>query len=225
MKKDTVSFDGISMDYCVFGHGPKTLVIVPGVSLCKVTGSYEIIAEQYKLFHEEYTVYVFDRRNDMPAGYSIEEAAEDVVSAMKVLGLGKSSFLATSQGGMIELMIGLEHPELVDRMAVISSTARVNDTMRSSIGRWVEWSKAGNMKALIDDIGEKLYTKNFVDKYYPAEALLKTSQEDMERFIIQCEASPDFDIYDRLGEIKFPVLVAGEIFPSALMRGLPHRLM
>ena len=128
---------------------------------------------------------------------------------MKVLGLGKSSFLATSQGGMIELMIGLEHPELVDRMAVISSTARVNDTMRSSIGRWVEWSKAGNMKALIDDIGEKLYTKNFVDNYYPAEALLKTSQEDMERFIIQCEASPDFDIYDRLGEIKFPVLVAG----------------
>ena len=48
MKEDTVVCDGFTMDYAVFGNGPKNLVIIPGVSTNKVSDAVEAVAEMYK---------------------------------------------------------------------------------------------------------------------------------------------------------------------------------
>ena len=63
---ETVRTDRFSMDYFKFGRGEKPFVIIPGVSVQSVMGSAELIAEAYKLFADDFTVYVFDRRKNLP---------------------------------------------------------------------------------------------------------------------------------------------------------------
>ena len=46
------------MKHIVFGSGNKNFVILPGLSVHSVMGLADAIAEAYKDFCEEYTVYV-----------------------------------------------------------------------------------------------------------------------------------------------------------------------
>mgnify|MGYP000509005964 FL=1 len=53
------------MKHIVFGSGTKNFVILPGLSVHSVMGLADAIAEAYKDFCEEYTVYVFDRAENI----------------------------------------------------------------------------------------------------------------------------------------------------------------
>ncbi len=45
---ETLKLDHFTMDYCRFGQGKGTLVIIPGLSVQSVTPSADLIAEAYK---------------------------------------------------------------------------------------------------------------------------------------------------------------------------------
>ena len=64
------------MNIIKFGKGKKCLAIIAGVSLCGLEGHGNAIAERYKNFEEEFTVYVIDRKKILPDGYSVEQMAE-----------------------------------------------------------------------------------------------------------------------------------------------------
>ena len=57
--------NGFSMNYFRFGNGKRIMVILPGLSIGSVMHSAQLIADAYRIFAEEYTVYVFDRRNEV----------------------------------------------------------------------------------------------------------------------------------------------------------------
>lgn len=57
----TISVGKTEMDYAIFGRGEKNFVILPGLSVHSVMGAADAIANAYKMFCEEFTVYVFDR--------------------------------------------------------------------------------------------------------------------------------------------------------------------
>ncbi len=83
----TVQADTFTMDYLRFGEGARTLVIIPGLSVQSVMGSAQAIAESYKLLTEDFTVYVFDRRKEIPASYSIDDMARDTAEAFRLFGV------------------------------------------------------------------------------------------------------------------------------------------
>ena len=62
--------------YFRFGEGAKTLVILPGLSVQSVMGSADAVAAAYECFAAEYTVYLFDRRSDLPAKYPLADMAD-----------------------------------------------------------------------------------------------------------------------------------------------------
>ena len=66
MQIETVKTEMFSMDYFRFGHGKETLVILPGLSVQSVMGFADAVAEAYQMFADDYTVYVFDRRKELP---------------------------------------------------------------------------------------------------------------------------------------------------------------
>ena len=47
----------VTMDYCTFGRGKRTLVIIPGLSVQSVMPSARDIAEGYRLLTDDYRVY------------------------------------------------------------------------------------------------------------------------------------------------------------------------
>ena len=59
-----------AIGYFSFGRGKKPLVIIPGLSVQSILLFKDIIKKSYKIFSEDFTVYVIDRKKNVPATYS-----------------------------------------------------------------------------------------------------------------------------------------------------------
>ena len=82
-----VAINGDTMNYLVFGQGPKTLVILPGLGdgLAPVHGQFQALsfAFSYRRIAQHFKVYLFSRRNTLPPIYSTRQMAADQALAMK----------------------------------------------------------------------------------------------------------------------------------------------
>ena len=210
---ETVRTDTFTMDYCRFGHGQTALVILPGMSVQRVMNSAKAIAHSYARLEEYFTIYVFERRNDMPEGYSILDMARDTATSMRALELEEACLFGASQGGMIALVIAMEHSELVRRMVLGSTSALVTEAQyREVFERWAELAKAGDAGALYLAFAEALYPKRMFEKLRPLliENAKTVTDEDLRRFIVQAEAMKGFDVRADLGKVTYPTLVIGD---------------
>ena len=97
-KNGSVPLGNTEMAYAAFGYGSRALVLLPGLSdgLATVKGKALLLAQPYTLFFDQFTVYMFSRKNQMPGGYSIREMADDQAKAMKLLGIERASVLGVS---------------------------------------------------------------------------------------------------------------------------------
>lgn len=208
---ETVSAGDIEMDYAIFGNGKKSFVILPGLSVHSVMGSADAIAEAYKEFTEEYTVYVFDRTKELKEGYTIEDMAEDTAEAMKALNIQDADVFGASQGGMIAMYIAIDYPELVHKMVLGSTLARPNDTFEHIANEWIQLAREKDEEGLLASFADNIYSEETLKEY--RDYLITSNQgitdEEYERFLIQAEACTTFNCYDELSLIKCPVLVLG----------------
>ena len=207
------------MDYCRFGHGKEILVILPGLSVQRVLGSAETIARAYRPMTEDFTVYVLERRNELPSSYSILEMAQDSAEVIKVLNHGAPvCIFGASQGGMLAMEIAIEHPELVRRMVIGSSSARVSAATYGFWEEMIRMAKDGDAERLLLAFGKALYPQPVFEM--SRELLLNTAKavtkEDLSRFVILTEGIQGFDILDDLKRVECPALVIGSRDDRAL---------
>ena len=207
----TVQAETFTMDYLRFGNGAKPLVIIPGLSVQSVMGSAQAITESYKLLTEDFTLYVFDRRKEVPQSYSIDDMARDTAEAIQLLGLKDVYLFGVSQGGMIAMKIAINHPELVERMILGSTTADVTESRFSIIDEWISLAKDGNAEGLYLSFGEAVYPPSVFEqsKELLREAAKTVTDDELKRFIIMAEGMRGFNVIDELGKISCPVLVLG----------------
>lgn len=154
---ETVHTPDFSMDYLRFGSGERTLVILPGLSVQSVMGLGDAIAAAYRPLEEKYTIYVFDRRGDLPSPYTVRDMARDTAAAFRALGLEKVCLFGASQGGMIALVIAAEHPELVEKLVLGSSSAHVREEQYRVIERWIRLAESGDREGLYLAFGAEIY--------------------------------------------------------------------
>ena len=131
------------MKYFTFGKGEKIFVILPGLSVQSVMGAADIIARSYEIFEKDFTVYLFDRRSNLPEKYSIFDMADDTVKAMNKIGLKNVCLFGASQGGMIAEAIAIKYSELVEKLVLGSSACCINQKASSVIGEWIKLAKSG----------------------------------------------------------------------------------
>ena len=81
---ETVAADDFTMDYFRFGHGDQTLVILPGLSVESVMKFADTVAPAYASFEDRFTVYVFDRRKELPPVYTNRDIARDTAAAIRI---------------------------------------------------------------------------------------------------------------------------------------------
>ena len=212
LRIDTLHTGAFSMDYCRFGRGGDALVILPGIGVQRVMASAKAVASAYRALAEEFTVYVLERRNALPPAFTVEDMANDAAEAIEALRLGPVCLFGASQGGMMALRIAIERPELVRRLAVGSTSARVTDARyRSVFEGWARLGKAGDAAALYPAFGEAIYPARMFRMLRPL--LLDTAkavtEEDMRRFVTMTEGLKGFDVSEGLGRIACPTLVLG----------------
>lgn len=207
------SVDGadVEMEYAVFGNGAKVFVIIPGLSLRSVMNSASSIETAYKIFKDDYTIYLFDRRKNMPDVYSVSEMARDTAMVMKALGLEHADVLGTSQGGMIAQHIAIEYPELVDHLVLASSSSRAEPLQLDVIGNWAKMAREGRGDDLVSDFIDNAFTPAFLQRYRRALLMMykNLTPGELLRFAITAEACAGMDTYDNLGKIKSSTFVIG----------------
>ncbi len=207
----TVIAGSLEMDYIRFGSGEKSFVIIPGLSIHSVMGLEDMIAEAYKDFAKDYTVYVFDRAKNIKAGYTVREMAADTAKAMEALGIEKAHVFGASQGGMIAMYLAIDHPELVHKMILGSTLAKPNETFNQAAREWNRLAKEQDETALVESFVDRVFSEETLKDY--RQALIKMNmgitEEEFQRIAILTEACKNFNCYEELSNIKCPTLVIG----------------
>ena len=201
---ETVRTGEFSMDYFRFGNGKNILVILPGLSVDSVMKYADGVAEAYSVLTEDFTVYLFDRRRELPENYSILDMAEDTILAIRKLGLQDICLFGASQGGMIAMTIAIEEPDLVRKLVLGSTAARVDRKKTGVVENWIRLAGEGKIE-------EAIYPP---EVFSSAKEMLIAgakgiTEEDLFRFGILADAVKDFDVTEKLPSISCPVLVLG----------------
>ncbi len=207
----TISVGKTEMDYAIFGRGEKNFVILPGLSVHSVMGAADAIANAYKMFCEEFTVYVFDRVQNIRDGYTVRDMAEDTAAAMKALNIGRADVFGASQGGMIAMCLAASYPDMVHKLILGSTLAEANATFSSVLEEWIRLAENRDETGLINNFVSSVYSEKTLAAYRK-ELIASNSgicDEEFHRFLLLAKACRHFDCRRELSATRCPVLVLG----------------
>src|ERR1035441_8066547 len=125
----TADANGIRIHYEVHGEGrPLLFILGPGADVSEYTALIDQLAARSR-------VIAFDNRGagrtDKPdATYSIELMAADALGVLDALGISRADVLGVSLGGRIALELALGHAERVERLILVSTSARAVPSRR-----------------------------------------------------------------------------------------------
>lgn len=187
------------------------MVIVPGLSIEYVTNSAQAIEAAFSAFTDEYTVHLFDVRDDVPEGYTIRDMGEDLATAIKTLGLTHIYLYGCSMGGMQSIYIAGTYPELVEKLAVAASSCKANDISNAVFDNWIRLAGEGKYHELTDTMGKQIYSPHIYEAIRPVFSAMADAltPESAARFIRTAGVIPNLDITKEAAEIKCPILVLG----------------
>ena len=194
--------------YLIFGSGPRPLIMIQGLNTRSIKGAAASMAILYRIFAKDHTVYLFDRREDIPEQITVRELASDIAEAMDALNLTAANVLGVSQGGMIAQYLAIDRPDLVHKLVLAVTLAKNNAVVESVIERWMELTKRGAMKELVTDMAERMYSEEYLRRYRPFLPLLTLLQKptNVPRFLTLAKACLTCNAYE---ELRCPVLVIG----------------
>lgn len=210
-KESKLTVSDMQFDYITFGSGTRPLVMIQGLNTRGIKGAALSLAYMYRIFAKNYKVYLFDRRPTVQEDITVREMASDIAAAMDILNITNADIFGVSQGGMIAQYLAIDRPDLVRKLVLAVTLSKNNDTVKRVVNSWVRMAESGNIKGLVADMAEKMYSDAYVKRYRPFMPLLTIMQKpkDVQRFVILAKACLTCNTYDVLNNIRCPVLVLG----------------
>ena len=218
----------MNIKYMKFGNGPKNMVILPGLSYRPVTESAQAVMDAYQIFNDDFTVCLFDYREDPAEGTTVEDMADDVAEAIEELGLNDIYLYGVSMGGMVSQELVLKYPDSFKKLALCSTVAKVEDNPK--LNGWKKAAQKKDIVLLTELFMRYVYTKEVYDQSIDIMISLykNLSDEDLRNVAIRVDAVNGFDVTDRLKEIKLPVFFLGskadQVFPYEQLKVIPDTL-
>ena len=208
---DTVVAEGVEARYMRVGSGNKTMLVIPGVSMFRVTDSAPQLAPAFEIFLKEYTVYLVDVRENIPEGYTLKEMAEDTVKILLALGLKDIYLYGASMGGTVSGYIAGTYPELIKKVLFASSMCKSNAISDATFSEWINLAIQRNGVSLGKSFAEHVYSEktceqNMQELLYDYDRL---SEEDFCRFVRVVQVLNNFDFTEIISKIRCPCMVLG----------------
>ncbi len=224
--------DETSLYYEVQGSGPP-LILIAG--LASDSQSWlPIVAD----LAGQFTLILLDNRGvgrstqDCPI--SVDLMVDDCIALIRHLGLPKVSLLGHSMGGMVAMECAVRHPDLVDRLLLVATTARNSARNNQLFQDWAAWYTADyDRPAWFRSLFTWIFTERFFDNQQMVDgAILYLLHypwpQSAEAFRKQIEALAAFDATDRLGTITVPtgIIVGSEdiLLPPACSKQLAEQI-
>ena len=200
--------------YDAIGTGPRTVIFLPGgPGIVRMAWNRIRRTLLDPLAAGGCTVWRLTRRRDMPPGHSVADMADDVAHVIEEAFDGHvDAVVGVSLGGMIAQFLAARHPDMVDRVVLVSTAATptaatVESTRRAGEafghGRYTE---AG--AAFFEDVipGDRL---RFVRRLLgvPMGRMLARSGSNPPDVLVETAAVMDVDSRPVLPRITAPVLL------------------
>lgn len=171
-----------------------------------------IQAQMILPFAKSRQVWWVNRRPGLDPHVTMEQVASDYAAGMRAKFDGPVDVLGISTGGSIALQLAIDHPDLVQRLVIISAGYRLSPrgaAIQRRVGQLVlernpRQASAEYMKLLATDAQAEQALSGI--GWLFGNAILGKANED---FLAMIEAEDRFDVRDRLGEITAPTLVIG----------------
>jgi len=210
-KEQVLNIQDKQMNYITFGNGEKSLIMIQGLNTQSIKGASRSLAYMYRIFARDYKVYLFDRRENIGENITVRELAADIAMAMDFLGIQSADVFGVSQGGMIAQYLAIDRPDLVNKLVLAVTLSKSNETIETAISEWIRLTEQNDIKNLVKDMTERMYTDSYVRKYKLFMPLLTILQKpkDVPRFITLAKANLTCNAYDELDKIQCPVFVIG----------------
>ena len=111
----------VNLAYYVFGHGAPILMIQGLGGRAADWGTVPAT------LGARFQAITFDNRgtgkSDKPAsGYSLEAMADEAVGVLRAAGHARAHVVGLSMGGMIAQLVALRHPDVVNKLVLLSTT-------------------------------------------------------------------------------------------------------
>jgi pimeloyl-ACP methyl ester carboxylesterase len=203
--------NGTELYYEVHGRG-RPLVLIEGLGVA--TWTWELHVPELS---RHFRTVVYDNRGvgrsaKPPGPYSIAQMADDLAALLDALQIEQAHILGTSMGGMIALEFAARHPQRVDRLVLVATTAggatHVPMTA-ATLARFFAPAAPGR-----EGVRERLrlaFTAAFLGTAY-AERMIDHRLADPQpphAFQAQAAAGVSFDRTASLSSIRAPTLVMG----------------
>jgi 3-oxoadipate enol-lactonase len=220
----------VAVSYTVDGAADAPVVVLSN-SLGATRAMWD---PQVPALADRYRVVTYDARGhgDSPAPpgpYRLDDLVDDLVTLLDEVGAERAHVAGLSLGGMTALRLAAREPELVDRLAVLCTSAKVDP--QPFLDRAAA-ARAGGTAPLAPTVVSRWLTPPYAaehpDLVARLEAMIATA--DDEGYAACCEVVAHMDLRADLGRIAAPTLViSGRQDPAlppehqqAIADGIPH---
>lgn len=119
------------VNYIFEGSGDKTIVFIHGLS-----DSLDYWRRLSLMLNDEYNVLLYDLRGhgESEMGnekFSMDLLSDDLYNLFLKLNIQKASLIGLSLGGNIALTFTLKHPELVEKLVLMSTFSEIDENLES----------------------------------------------------------------------------------------------
>jgi 3-oxoadipate enol-lactonase len=197
----------IAVSYSVDGAADAPVVVLSN-SLGASRGMWD---PQVPALAERYRVVTYDARghgeSPAPAGpYSLDDLVDDLVALLDEVGAERAHVAGLSLGGMTAMRLAAREPGLVDRLALLCTSAKPDPQPFLDRAAAV---RAGGTAPLAATVASRWVTPGFAAEHPDLIARLEAmiAGSDDEGYAACCEVVAAVDLREDLGRITAPTLV------------------
>ena len=141
-----VKVDDAELYYEVHGDGSPMIMLHGGVTPSEMFGApLAEMAKAHKVIALHARGHGLSRDGSQPWSYEI--FADDVAALMDHLGIGKASVMGYSSGALVALQTAIRHPQLVDKLVVVSTAFRSDGLYPEVLAAFAQMPSAAPMIA------------------------------------------------------------------------------
>ncbi|MFX0023741.1 MAG: alpha/beta fold hydrolase [Candidatus Hermodarchaeota archaeon] len=184
---------------------------------------------------DKYTVFFIGRKQNVPEDYTFTDMAKDYADMIRKEFQKPVIIMGASTGGQIAHYLAADHPDVVQKLVIISAAHKVSEKGAEIENRAAEYFKRGkyskSLVAILDLIYSSKITRG-IGKFFTRLlgrffiGKIKYPND----FLTEIKGDIEMDFEDRLSEIKAPTLIlSGELdieYPPEIVRrtaeGIPN---
>ena len=187
--------NGVEVYYAVYGEGDPLVLLHGGLATIDMFGpNVALLAEGHQVIAIDLQGHGRTLPFDRPMSY--EAMADDVAGVIQHLGFKKADIMGYSLGGGTALRVAIQHPDIVDKLVVVSSPY--------AWAGWHDYNQQG-MRSMKPEMAEGMKGTPLYESY----AAVAPDANNFPILIEQVTAMMmhDFDWSAEIEEIKAPTLL------------------